>query len=180
MRANQPCVAILGDPIPAGLKERLHAADIDVAQASTAGELPPFRLASILLVMVTISESVDDPKSRAAAHAMKAMLAELIEELPPSRSVLVLIRGSESALCDRFDLKLETQLRRFQQLAAVTAGVELVINALDVPTGADEELLVNRLLDLIMHGEHVATGEVIHVDEIQEQSISDALLARYL
>lgn len=180
MRANQPCVAILGDPIPAAFQERLHAADIDVAQASTVGELPPFRFATILLVMVTINETADDPKSRAAAHAMKTMLTELIEDLPPCNCVLVLIRGSKTALCDRFDLKLETQLRRFQQLAAVTAGVEVVINALDVPTGADEELLVDRLLDLIVRGEHVATGEVIHVDEIQEQSISDALLARYL
>lgn len=63
---------------------------------------------------------------------------------------------------------------------AVGQGADVVVNVLVVSDELTDAILVGRLVELLKRGQHLATGEIVYVDEIEHQSISDALMGGYL
>lgn len=181
MHPPSPSLVVVHEGLPPTLAVVLAKHDMHIVRAETIDEAGRVRDCAMTLVVAQIHLTSDDPRCRGGADVIGSILTGLVEGPSRPRSTLVLVTyDGQGHVEKRLRQKTESLLRQAVLRAATSFGADLVVNALMVPVPSDDVIVAERLVAMADARPPITTGEVLHLSDVVDQSIGEALLERSL
>ncbi len=176
--ASLPRVAVIGS---AASRLATLTAELELAGALAAPDAPDHTVGMLIVAELHQEDGDWASESPRAQRVWDEVTAAWPKLAAPATGLLIGFGDSRSrAARRRRRAELADLCAWFELEAASTHGVEFTMNAIELPPQADERLLQDRLLPFVRSRTTLAASVVLTIEDLEEDSIGEALTAEYL
>ena len=137
-------------------------------------------------MVIGLHISRDEDLSRRAIHQMGTELAEKMNHvagvIAPDSNILVVLdrEGDERRPPSGLYRRIESFLSHIATFIESERGISVSINAIDLRPASDDAVIAEYVTDVILRRGVLSQGVVVSSDELDGQSLRDALLNKSL
>lgn len=114
---------------------------------------------------------------------LESLFERAMPELAPATNAIIV--GYSSRTSERLREELRETLgslsEQFAALCSMRAGIDLTVNAIEVPESGWDDLIVDRLVEFF-RGKHgvLSSGSALPIEMLEDQSLKSALVNEFI